>query len=290
MTAIATRWFEKRRGLAIGIGFAGGSIGTALLAILAEFLISNHGWRFAFQALSYMIWGVFFAGMLLLREPGSRDRPAQTAAPAIDEERRPASSLGEAAVPLSDAVRTRAFWTLFGMMSISTMIFFLVLVHLVPRALDVGIASSRAVAVFTATNVCTMVGTLAGGGLGDRFGPKRVFIVAMVLYAAGLLLLASASQLWTFFLSAIVFGLGNGAWSPQIPALASRSFGTRYMGAIWGALLLGAGIGGTVGPVMAGYVFDSTGSYRIAFTVGAAIAGTGVAMALLLRVSSRRAT
>ena len=284
LTAIATRWFERRRGLAVGIGFAGGSVGTATLAILAEFLISNQGWRFGFQALSYVVWGIFLLTIMFLREPsGESDAPHPSEAPGGEDHGREARRVtAQVAVPLSVAARTTYFWLLFGMMTMSTLIFFLVLVHLVPRAIDLGIPSSRAVTVFTATNIVSMVGTMGGGGLGDRFGPRRVYILAMAFYALGLLWLSIASELWMLYLFAVVFGLGNGAWSPQIPALAARAFGTRYMGAIWGGILLGAGIGGTIGPIMAGAIFDATDSYRIAFIAGAGIAVVGIALAFLL--------
>ena len=283
LTAIATRWFERRRGLAIGIVFGGSSVGTATLAILAEFLISHQGWRFAFQALSFLIWGLFIVTVMFLREPSERSRATSSPGAAGREEQgQGGRATAQAAVPLSLAVRTRFFWLLFGMMVMSTLIFFLVLVHLVPRAIDIGVASSRAVTVFTATSILTMVGTLGGGSLGDRFGPRGVFITAMILYALGLVWLSVATKLWMLYLFAVIFGLGNGAWSPQVPALAARMFGTRYMGAIWGGLLLGAGIGGTIGPIMAGSVFDATQSYRVAFIAGAGIACVGIVFCLLL--------
>ena len=167
LTAIATRWFERRRGLAIGIVFGGSSVGTATLAILAEFLISHQGWRFAFQALSFLIWGLFIVTVMFLREPSERSRATSSPGAAGREEQgQGGRATAQAAVPLSLAVRTRFFWLLFGMMVMSTLIFFLVLVHLVPRAIDIGVASSRAVTVFTATSILTMVGTLGGGSLG----------------------------------------------------------------------------------------------------------------------------
>ena len=72
LTAIAVRWFPRRPGMAIGIVYSGVGGASAVLPILAERLISLDGWRFGFQGLSFLIWGTFLLGVVLLREPGSR--------------------------------------------------------------------------------------------------------------------------------------------------------------------------------------------------------------------------
>ena len=85
-----------------------------------------------------------------------------------------------------------------------------------------------------------------------------------------------------FYVFAVVFGASHGSWSPQMAAIIAKVFGIRHMGAIYGAALLGAGIGAVIGPIMAGLFFDLSGSYRVAFALSSVIAGFAVVLGLLL--------
>ena len=116
---------------------------------------------------------------------------------------------------------------------------------------------------------------MVGGVLGDRFGARRVYLAALLLLTAALVWLTVSTALWMLYVFAVAFGIGNGGWFPQIPVLAGRIFGNRHIGTIFAALLLGAGVGAVVGPIVAGYVFDVTGSYKIAFIVAAGTAFRG---------------
>ena len=277
--AITARWFEGRRGLAIGIAYAGVGAGSAGLPILAVRLISHGGWRFGFQGLSFLVWGVFLLAAILMR-----DRPRQPGA-AVAATKPVTGDAGD--TPLLTAVRTRRFWTMFGMEMTATTVLFMVLGHLVPRAVDGGISASTAVTLLTALGLVSMVMHLGAGALGDRVGPRRVFAGALLLCALALVWLTFVSSLWAFYVFAVVFGIGFGGWSPQMAAMVARVFGATHMGAIWGAILLAAGVGGFTGPIVAGYIFDTSGSYRLAFVVGAFVATAGVILAMLSGRPSR---
>ncbi len=291
LTGLASRWFGPRTGLAIGISFAGIGVGTAVLPLLAEYLISASGWRFGFQGLSYVMWGAFLVGVLVLREPRSEEldtaRGGVERTPGVSK-RTYGPQAAEPATPLSTALRTRPFWVMLGMMVIGDMVLFMVLVHLVARATDVGIGSEAAATLLTVTGVSKMAGLAGGGGLGDRYGHRIVYSLSLLLLAASMIWLMGSSRLWMLYIFAMAFGLGNGGWSPQIPALASRIYGSRHLGAIFGAIILGVGIGGVSGPILAGYVFDSTGSYNIAFSVGAGMALVGAGLPFLITEKRRR--
>ena len=296
LTGLTVRWFDRRRGLAIGIGFAGVGVGIAALPLLAEYLISLNGWRFAFRVFGMIAWGAALSGAILLREPrgpasievsGTADNNPRSHRPGLDRvsptdgaEGRPG---GDGAMSLSTVLRTRSFWFLFGMLVVGTLIVQMILVHLVPRAIDAGVASPTAVTLLPVLGVLSIVGKVAGGALGDYLGRRQVFIAAMLLQALTLLFLATATSLWMFYLFAVAFGLGYGGIAPQPASMAARIFGSRYMGATIGALAVGGAFGGFVGPTMAGYIFDTTGSYVIAFNLSAGIAIVGVVLGLLVR-------
>ena len=273
MAAITSRWFDRHRGLALGLGLSGIHGGTAAMPILAEYLISSGGWRLGFQGIAFIIWGVFLLCVFLIREPRRRtdDEPAPTAHDAVPD----------ADTPLSQALRTPAFWVLFSMMGLSFLVSMMAVVHLVPRAEDIGVSSSTAVTLLTAVGILAAVGTLTGGALGDRIGQHRVFMIALCLIAVALMWLSFSTRLWMLYVFAVVFGLGFGGWTPLIAAIAARVFGTRHLGGIYGAILVGGGIGGMIGPLVAGYIYDATNGYLIAFLLGAGMALVAVALALL---------
>ncbi len=291
ISALVARWFDRRRGLAIAISYAGIGAGTAGLPILVEYLNSSHGWRQGFWGLGIILFAAVLLAGFLLREPRS---PVESQAPlpsargpqgedsTADEQMPAGADAGVPSVTLSSALRTRSLWLMFLMEAAGTLIFFMVVVHLVSRATDAGVSSSTAVTLITVIGLAIIAGQPMGGALGDRFGPRRIFAAGLALCSLALVWLSLSNGLWMFYVFAAAFGLGTGHWSPQLPSVIARIFGTRHLGAIWGAVLLGSGVGGLIGPVMAGYIFDSTGSYRIAFSAAAAIGFAGVVLTLVL--------
>ena len=295
LTAMAARWFPQNPGMVIGILYAGFGAASAVVPILAERLISIDGWRFGFQGLGFLIWGVFLVGVILLREPRPRTGSSQAA-----HQTNPDSSTRDAGRSLSSttvhtlsadrssmglvsALRTRPFWTLFGMMLLGSSIVTMVFVHLVPRAVDIGTPTSTAVTLLTVFGVVNMFSAPSGGVLGDRFGARRMYLASVLLLTLASLWLTVSSSLWMLYVFAVAFAIGNGLWSPQIPVMAARIFGTRHMGSIFAAILMGAGFGGVLGPIIAGYVFDTLGSYRIAFLLATGVAAAGALLAFVLK-------
>ena len=296
LTAIVFRWFPRRPGMAIGIVYAGVGGASAVLPVIAERLIAYDGWRFAFQGLSFLIWGVFVVGIVLLREhrPHLSSSPVSSEGPNPDldaadaEETRSAATdrdpvAGDVSLNLLTALRARSFWIIFGMVVAGNLVLDMILVHLVARAIDGGVTPSIAVTLLTVTGLVNMVSTMVGGVLGDRFGARRVYLAALLLLTAALVWLTVSTALWMLYVFAVAFGVGNGGWFPQIPVLAGRIFGNRHIGTIFAALLLGAGVGAVVGPIVAGYVFDVTGSYKIAFIVAAGTAFGAVVLTAMLK-------
>lgn len=269
MAGITSRWFDKHRGLALGLGLAGIHGGVAIVPILAEYLISSGGWRLGFMGLGIVIWVLFLISALLIKEPKLQTETLRSTIQSSDDSN-----------SVTEALRTPAFWILFGMTFIGFMVCIMTVVHLVPRAEDIGVGSSTAVTLLTVIGGMAALGTLGGGGLGDKIGPHRVFVASLSIVSVALLWLAFSTELWMLYVFAAVFGLGYGGWTPIIAAIAGNVFGTRHLGGIYGSILLGGGLGGMLGPLMAGYIFDATGAYLIAFLLGSGISVLAVLMAL----------
>ena len=166
--ATVVRWFVRRRGLAVGLASAGGSLGTFVLPPVAHWLVSALGWRRA-----YLVFGaaIFLAlggvALLMRRDPESLGlHPDGAPAPA------PTGSLG--GWTMRDAVRVRAFWVLFAIFGLTWIPVFIPLVHLVPLARDLGIDALRAATLVSALGIAAVAGRLAMGWLSDRIGRRAI--------------------------------------------------------------------------------------------------------------------
>jgi len=105
------------------------------------------------------------------------------------------------------------------------------------------------------------------GAVSDRLGGKRTLVICLVLQALAMFWLLGATDIWMLYLFAAVFGFAYGGCVPQLPVIAGEIFELKSIGAIVGVQMLGVAIGGAIGPLLGGYVFDVTGSYYFAFTV-----------------------
>ena len=112
------------------------------------------------------------------------------------------------------------------------------------------------------------VGSLSLGPLSDRLGRKQGLCVSLAFQVVAFLLFLSAQSLRTLYLGAAAFGFFYGSMATLFPALIGDFFGRRHAGAIAGFLFAGSGIIGAWGPLIAGYLRDTTGSYHTAFTCG----------------------
>jgi MFS family permease len=108
------------------------------------------------------------------------------------------------------------------------------------------------------------------GVVSDKVGRKKVAITATIIQALVMVWLVWAQDLWAFYIFAVVYGLGNGGLYAGITPLLGDTFGLERLGTVLGLLEIGWGVGAAVGPLLGGFLYDSTGSYTWAFIAGAA--------------------
>ena len=135
--------------------------------------------------------------------------------------------------------------------------------------------------------VAMVVGSFVLGRAGDKIGPRQVFIICFIVAFASLLWLMAAKELWAFYLFSIFVGLANGGNVTSDSPMAARLFGLPSIGSIVGVSSCAFSIGAALGPILTGYVFDSTGSYQVAFIVCAAVSILGLIMAIVQRPTKR---
>ena len=169
------------------------------------------------------------------------------------------------------------------------MCFQMVVIHVVAAATDVGILAETAAFILTLSGITNTVGRLTGGGLASKFGNKKVLAFSLAIQVPMLFLLAGASDLSVFYIVVAVHGLVYGAAGPIIPTLAGSLFGTKSAGAIIGSVTIAYTAGTTIGPLVAGYIFDVTGGYSIAFSSAGIATAIAFLLCLLLKSPKKKA-
>ena len=131
-----------------------------------------------------------------------------------------------------------------------------------------------------------IIGSIAIGIAGDKFGIKLTFIVCFIIMAASYFWVSNIHNIWMFYLFAVVFGIARNADLLGSPLIA-KLFGLKALGLIYGIMNLAFSIGAATGPLLAGYIFDITGSYTIDFLICGALSITAVIVSSLLRPMQR---
>jgi MFS family permease len=274
------QWFVRQRGLASGLGVAGIGVGTLVMPPAASALIETIGWRDA-----YLVLGIFAAlvggGLALLIESDPRDRGL---CPDGDPLQAGVEMKGPAAASLREAMRSRPFLGLCAACVIGAFGVFVPFVHLVPYALDHGVAQSAAVLLLGAIGVGSTAGRFFLGGLADRLGRAFSLLTMVAGMALAFAVWLAATTLWPLAAFALLFGLFYGGWVALLPAVVADYFPGRNIGGVLGILSLSIAFGTLIGPSAAGFAYDFSHSYTVPIL---ASAGSYVVAAAILALTSR---
>src|ERR1700693_4496484 len=225
-TKVIAGWFDRHRGLALGIvGGLGNGIGSAIAPLYAQTLITHHGWRAGYMGLGVAILAIGLPTLLLLL----RDPPA--AAHVVT------GATGSAAdATLAQARSTGAFWIILLAIALGAGCMTAVFAHVVPILTDRGISAQRATLVLVTFSMVTAAWQVAVGSLLDRI--QRPWVAAPFYGAAlaGLALFAWSSSFPHLVAAGALMGLGLGTEYGVLPYFLSRYFGLRHYGAISGAV------------------------------------------------------
>ena len=278
------RWFVKKRGMMSGITKVGAGLGILTIPLLASGLISTYGWRTSFTVIGSVVLVLSItAAQFLRRDPG------QMGLLPDGEEHVTTDSLhlAEEGLPLREAIHTRQFWTICAIFLAVIFCAQTILVHIVPHAVDLSISAINAAGIIATIGGASMVGRLVMGYADDRIGSKRAMIICFLILVAALLWLQWAKELWMLHLFGAVYGFSHGGFFALVSPLVAGLFGTHSQGVILGATLFSGTVGGAIGPVLAGRIFDITSSYQLAFLICIAVGIVGLILALLLRPISK---
>src|SRR5437660_1735989 len=280
-------WFHRRRGLAMGVAFAGVGIGSVTLLPWVQVMIEQTGWRTACTAMGIMILVVLAPINLLLRkrpediglEPDGDAAPSASSA-------KPISNIVDSAWAGTDwtlkrALRTARFWWISLGYFCGLYIWYAVQVHQTKYLLDVGFSPGFAVWALGVVSLLGIPGQILLGHISDRVGREWIWTASCSGFAicfAALIALKYAPTLPLVYLMVFTQGaLGYGLTS-IMGAVVLEIFQGKHYGSIFGSIMLAALAGGAAGPWVTGLLYDLTGNYGIAFAVS-------IAMSLLSAVA-----
>jgi MFS family permease len=188
-------------------------------------------------------------------------------------------------VSVRQALRSWSFWVLVLIFAAQTFGTGALNVHLIPylESDDVGFSRGQAASVLGFYTVLSVFGRLGGGWAADQFGGRTVMAALLALQAAGFLILANLSAYWLVIPYAALYGTAFGGLMTARGVIVSSFFGRDSFGGIWGLIGSGTVVTGVVAPVFMGWVFDMTGSYRLALYTIIAVTALGIPLTFLAR-------
>lgn len=296
ITAIA-HWFIKKRSRAMALAYVGVGAGGILVPLLA-LSIGQFGWRDTLTFVGIASWVIGIPISLLMRNKPSQygylpdgetgatiDEPANMAKSLHSSSEKVKQDSGSSVIGCTakEALRTRAFWLL-------SLVFLLqhtgtsaVMVHLVPYLESVEIPRTIAPTVVTGMTLCSLIGRLVFGFSGDFTNKRYLIAISLALQTIGLFIFAliDASRAWLIIPFLLTYSPGYAGPIPLRPALQAEYFGIKSFGTIMGWMASVSMVGGIVSPIIAGWIFDVTGSYRLAWYLFALVTVPAIALILL---------
>jgi MFS family permease len=251
-------WFERRRGLAIGIAFAAAPIGGAAMAPLVNYINTLAGWRSGYFALALPILFIVVPLVLLLVRPAN---PGDDAAATDTATAAPIQLPG---FELWRAMKTRSFWLICAAQFLIGGGAFGMGPHYVAYLTGVGYGAAFAATAWSLFLVMTTVGALLGGPFADRAGARTAIVATCILGALGLLGLIGASHALGLAVNILASGFALGALGVQMPLVIIESLGVKRLGSLMGVTGVFLTISAAVSPIVAGRIYDLTGRYEIA--------------------------
>ena len=273
------RWFVQRRGIMTGIMKVGTGAGQLVMPLVASALIISFGWRTSYIVIGAIVMVMLISiGQLLRRDPTSvgllpdGKRGFQRARP----------NLAETGFSLRRALHMRQFWAICLTNLAVLFCLITIMVHIVPHATDVGLSSTTAAVILSTIGGISMVGRFVTGIVIDRIGSRHTMIICFILLIPTLLWLQVAREVWMLYLFAVVYGFAHGGLFTVISPIVAEYFGIRSHGVLFGIIAFSGTVGGAVGSVLAGRIFDITGSYNLAFWICTALGTVGLGLMLSL--------
>ena len=246
--AIST-WFNRRRGFALSIMLAGSALGAMLLPVLTQAVITHLGWRAAYFVLGVLAFAVGFPLTAIF----VRERPV------AQQDHLVSTEFGE---PVAVALGTLSFWIIAATVCLYAISVNGAIAHLSALLTDRGVSPAGAASSVAIIGATGLIGRLLTGIFLDRFFGPRVSQIMLLMTVLGIVLLSVANSLSAGLIAAGLIGFSMGSEGDITPYLLGRYFGLKRLSTLYAITWTTYAVGGAIGPVLVGRVFDALGSYR----------------------------
>ncbi len=267
ISLVISNWFTLKRGKALGIVMTGTGLGAMVMVPVTSWIVVNWGWRTSYFIMGWIILSMAPVCFFLVKTSPS-DMGLKPDGGMIDQAAPPVKLKG---LPASAALKTGSFWLISAMMFILGLVGMGMGLHLMPYLTDIGHSEITAGILISIISAMTVLGKISMGIFADRWGIRKVIILACTVIITGILILMHAEALLIAVIFAVFYGYAIGAPLMINPTLTADCFGLAFFGAIFGILSLFNILGAGIGAWLAGAIFDTAGSYNPAFWLFIAI-------------------
>jgi len=279
-------WFDKKRGLAIGIAGSGTGLGFAYVPIVTQYSVAEWGWRGGYTTLGLVILFVTLPLIAFVLKERPEDVGLLTDGapmpPASANAGPPAEETGDT---LWEAMRRKDFWFMALTFISVAFVLYGAIPHLVPMLEDRGIDTEMAAWIASMFGIATFGGRILIGWLIDRFEARFVAFVFFFLSAIGMALLGADLPIWSVLVATVLLGGSLGAEVDMLAYLASRYFGLKCFSQIFATLFGLVMVSMGLGPITFGAVYEATGSYDSVILAG--VPACLLAMVLVISLAPR---
>jgi MFS family permease len=265
---LVTNWFERKRGTALGIAATGVSLSGVIMPYVSAEIIGSYGWRNGFMVYGFFTFLVVVP--LVLRLVVSKPEDVGLRKDGALVLGGQGSTSGVAVRPklsMSEVWRSRNFWVIVVTFSLIFCSMSTTLTHMVPRITDMGHPLPLASLVMSLCAGLGVAGKLSFGWLGDKLPMRRIMLGVILTQFTGQLIMYQSTDLTWFAVGAALFGYGVGGIVPMHGNVVGRTFGSERFGAVLGLMRPAMFPIQILGVPFAGWVYDTTGSYALAFQV-----------------------
>ena len=264
---LVTNWFDHRRGTALGIAATGVSLSGVIMPAVSAELINTFGWREGF--LIYGLFTFFVVVPLVLKTVISR--PEDIGLKPDGALQLPQSEDTDVPPPprvrMRDVLRDKNFWVIAVGFALAFCCMSATLTHMVPRVTDLGFSLTTGSLIMSLCAGLGVFGKLIFGWLGDHIRARNAMWMVLLAQFAGQLVMYLDDSLWAFGIGAALFGFGVGGVVPLQATFVAKTFGRERFGAVLGAIRPAQFPIQILGVPFAGWSFDRTGSYDLAFEI-----------------------
>lgn len=287
-TALPALWFDKRRGLAVGIVNGGAGLGAIVAPAIVMYFSAHYSWRIAYAVLGVLTMAILIPLALFVVRTRPQDMGLLPDGAAPEEPRDAGGGARREAVGLTraEALRTPAFWIL------AASLFFLgftqigVLQNQASHLASIDFDMAVAAGALGVIGLMSTVSKIGYGWVVDKIGFKRTVVLGNLPLIAGVLMLSFARPGYSsayMYVYALLFGIGLGAWVPVASVAIGRVLGVKFFGSIWGALFAFRTIGDIVSVPVLSSLADIFGGYAIPLQIAAFLGVISTILTVMLK-------